>query len=62
MRVSAGRDPATGCYRYVSRSVAGGKRDAQRAAAELSLQVARYKPPTKGTVVDLLEKRRPSPT
>ena len=30
IRVSAGRDPATGRYRYVSRTVEGGKRAAQR--------------------------------
>ncbi|MGH9158281.1 MAG: tyrosine-type recombinase/integrase [Acidimicrobiales bacterium] len=36
VRVCAGRDPATGRYNYVSRTVEGGKRAAQRVAAELS--------------------------
>ena len=39
IRVSAGRDPVTGRYRYVSRTVEGGKRDAQRAAAALTQDV-----------------------
>jgi integrase len=41
VRVSLGRDPETGRYRYVSRYVHGTKRDAQRAAAELITEVDR---------------------
>lgn len=56
VRVSAGRDPATGQYRYVSRTVEGGKRVAQKAAAELALAVERgHVRPGRGTVAELLE-------
>jgi integrase len=41
VRVSLGRDPETGRYRYVERYVQGTKRDAQRAAAELITEVDR---------------------
>jgi integrase len=41
VRVSLGRDPETGRYRYVGRYVQGTKRDAQRAAAELVTEVDR---------------------
>jgi integrase len=57
VRVSAGRDPATGRYRYVTRSVEGGKREALRAATELETEVRRgMRPAERGTVADLLEK------
>ena len=57
MRVSAGRDPATGRYRYVTASVEGGKRDAQRAAAKLEHEVREGRASgERGTVSDLLEK------
>lgn len=56
IRVSAGRDPATGRYRYVSRTVEGGKRAAQLAAAELALAVERgHIRPLRGSVAELLE-------
>jgi len=57
VRVSAGRDPLSGKYRYVHRTVQGGKRDAQRAAAELATEVQQgRRPAERGTVADLLEK------
>jgi integrase len=57
VRVSAGRDPATGRYRYVSRSIEGGKREALRAATELGTEVRRgMRPAERGTLADLLEK------
>jgi integrase len=57
VRVSAGRDPATNRYRYVTRSIEGGKRDALRAATELETEVRHgMRPAERGTVADLLEK------
>ena len=57
VRVSAGRDPATGRYRYVTASVEGGTRDAQRAAAKLEHEVRQGRASGgRGTVSDLLEK------
>jgi integrase len=57
VRVSAGRDPLSGRYRYVHRTVQGGKRDAQRAATELATEVQHgRRPAERGTVADLLEK------
>ncbi len=41
VRVSLGRDPETGRYRYAQRYVNGGKRDAQRASAELVAEIER---------------------
>jgi integrase len=41
VRVSLGRDPETGRYRYAYRQVQGGKREAQRVAAELVSEVDR---------------------
>jgi hypothetical protein len=41
VRVSLGRDPDTGKYRYVQRDVRGGKREAQRFAAKLVTEVER---------------------
>ncbi len=55
--MSAGRDPATGRYRYVSRTVEGGKRAAQLAVAELAVAVERgHVRPLRGSVAELLEK------
>ncbi|MHB1712033.1 MAG: hypothetical protein ACYCV7_11625 [Acidimicrobiales bacterium] len=57
MRVSSGRDPATGRYRYVHRTVTGTKRVAQKAADNLAAEVHRgFQPAVRGTVADLLEK------
>jgi hypothetical protein len=39
VRVSLGRDPTTGRYRYIAREVRGTKRTAQRAAVELVNEV-----------------------
>lgn len=58
VRVSAGRDPASGRYRYVSRTVHGGKRQAQRAAAELVAEVDKDKHEAaapRGSVAQLLD-------
>ena len=56
IRVCAGRDPVTRRFRYVTRTVRGGKRDAQRAAAALVSEIeAGYRPPVRGTVMQLLE-------
>ena len=57
VRVSAGRDPGTGRYRYVHRTVTGSKRTAQKAADQLAAEVHRgLRPAERGTVADLLEK------
>jgi integrase len=57
VRVSAGRDPGTGKYRYVHRTVTGSKRVAQKAADQLAAEVHRGPQPAKrGTITDLLEK------
>src|SRR5436190_5200737 len=40
LRVAIGRDPLTGKYRQVSRTVEGGRRDAQNALAVLVTEVA----------------------
>src|SRR6516225_8786456 len=58
VRVSVGRDPTTGRYHYVSRTVRGTKRDAQRAAAELVTEVERGSHRHKGrhTVSELLDR------
>jgi integrase len=56
IRVCAGRDPATRRFRYVTRTVQGGKRDAQRAAAKLVSSVeGGMLPAARGTVAQLLE-------
>jgi len=41
LRLSAGVDPLTGRYRIVSRTIEGGRRDADRALAELAVEVGR---------------------
>jgi Phage integrase family/Phage integrase, N-terminal SAM-like domain/Arm DNA-binding domain len=58
VRVSLGRDPETGRYRYVSRYVHGTKRDAQRAAAELITEVDRggHREEGRHTVKELLDR------
>jgi integrase len=57
VRVSSGRDPGTGRYRYVHRTVTGSKRVAQKAADQLAAEVHRgLQPAKRGTVADLLEK------
>jgi integrase len=57
IRVSAGRDPGTGRYRYVHKTVEGSKRVAQKAADELATEVQRgMHQGQRGTVADLLEK------
>lgn len=58
IRVSLGRDPETGKYRYVYREVKGGKRVAQRAAPELVTEVehGRHQYTGHHTVAELLER------
>src|SRR5689334_5656045 len=40
LRVAVGRDPLTGKYRQISRTVSGSRREAQNALAALSVEVA----------------------
>jgi len=55
VRVCAGRSPVDGESRYVTRTVRGGKREAQRIAAELVAEVERgLAPLVRGTVAQLL--------
>ena len=58
VRVSLGRDPSTGRYQYVARSVHGTKRDAQRAVAALITEVERgahRSQPGRHSVTELLD-------
>jgi integrase len=57
VRVSVGRDPVTGRYRYVAREVRGSKRDAQRVATQLSSEVDHggHQHPNTYTVAKLLD-------
>jgi len=56
IRICAGRDPVTRRFRYITRTVRGGKRDAQRAAAALVSKVeAGMVPAARGTVAQLLD-------
>lgn len=56
VRVCAGRDPVTYRFRYVTKTVHGGKRDAQRASAALVAAIeAGMRPAARGTVGQLLE-------
>lgn len=57
VRVSLGRDPATGRYRYVGRYVTGTKRDAQAAAAQLATEVTKggHQNAGRHTVKELLD-------
>jgi integrase len=51
LRVSIGADPLTGRYRQASRTVEGGRREAQRALAELVTEVAQS--PRRGTATNM---------
>jgi integrase len=56
VRVCAGRSPLDSRWRYVTRTVRGGKREAQRVAAELVAEVERgLAPIARGTVGELLD-------
>lgn len=56
MRVSSGRDPGTGTFRFVHRTVTGSKRVAQKAADQLAAEVHRgLQPAMRGMVADLVE-------
>ena len=57
VRVSIGIDPRTGKYLYTSKTVRGGKRAAQRAAADMASEVAKggLRPKVRGTVHELLD-------
>ena len=54
VRAFAGRDPVTGTKRYVSRSVRGRKRDAQRLLTRLSNELDTHGPTSRRTVDELL--------
>lgn len=54
VRAYAGRDPATGKQRYVSRSIRGGKRDAQRLLSKLTNELDTHGPTSRQTVDELL--------
>ncbi len=58
LRVSLGKDRATGKYRYVSRTVQGGKRDAQMALAQLVTEVGKgqHQHTERHTLEELLER------
>ena len=58
VRVSLGRDPDTGRYRYASRYVHGTKRDVQRAAAALATEVSpgSHRHTKRRTVAELLDR------
>ena len=56
VRVCAGRSPVDGQWRYVTKTVRGGKREAQRVAAELIAEVEQgLAPLVRGTVAQLLD-------
>ena len=54
VRAYAGRDAATGRHRYVSRSIRGGKRDAQRLLTKLTSELDTHGPTSRHTVDELL--------
>ena len=54
VRAYAGRDPVSGKHRYVSRTVRGGKRDAQRTLARLTTDLQTHGPTTRHTINELL--------
>ena len=58
VRVSIGRDPMTGRYRYLSRNFSGTKREAQRYAAQLVTEVDHggHQHPEHHTVAQLLDR------
>ena len=55
--MSVGRDPLTGRYRYVNRTIRGGKRTAQRAAAQLINEVEHggHRQAARGSLAQLLD-------
>jgi integrase len=55
LRVFAGRDSVTGRKRYLTRTVRGGKREAQRALAALIVEAGENGAPRRGTLVELPE-------
>lgn len=56
LRVFVGRDPVTGRKRWTTRTVRGGKREAQRALAGMIAEVDRGVPGTDATLAVLLER------
>jgi hypothetical protein len=57
VRVSLGRDPATRRYRTIAREVPGGRRDAERVAAKLVMEVGEgTATPARSSVGDLLSR------
>jgi len=58
LRVSLGREPGTGRYRYVHKTVHGGKREAQRALAQLVSEVDRghHQHTERHTLAELIER------
>jgi len=54
VRAYAGRDPVTHKHRYVSRSLRGGKRDAQRLLTKLTNELDTHGPTSRQTVDELL--------
>lgn len=54
VRAYAGRDSATGKHRYVSRSIKGNKRDAQRLLTKLTAELDNHGPTARNTVNELL--------
>ncbi|MEW6153974.1 MAG: site-specific integrase [Actinomycetota bacterium] len=56
LRVFHGRDPVSGLKRYTSKTVRGGKRDAQRALATMINQAPESAPTRSMTVADALER------
>lgn len=57
LRVAAGRDPLTGRYRQITRTVHGSKRDAKAALAELASEVAKGRlGGTEATMSELLDR------
>jgi integrase len=54
VRAYAGRDAVTGKHRYVSRTVRGAKRDAQRLLTKLTTELDDHGPTTRNTVNELL--------
>jgi len=55
LRIYAGRDPVTRRKRYPSRTVRGGKREAQRALAVLVVEGGEMGAPWRGTFRELLD-------
>ncbi|MCB0991030.1 MAG: site-specific integrase [Acidimicrobiales bacterium] len=54
VRAYAGRDPVTGRPRYVSRTVRGGKRQAQKLLTSLTSELDRHGPTARHTIDELL--------